>query len=83
MDRAVALTKNLVGVIYLWIGQLVLISKMDIVDRNLKVVDHLGDELVQEGCILFLLVYHDGKKGDAEEYRQSKSERQRRVKSSN
>lgn len=34
-DRAVALISDLAGVVYLWIGQLVLISKMDIVDRNL------------------------------------------------
>jgi hypothetical protein len=31
---------------YLWIRQFVLISNVDIIDRDLQVVDHLGDELV-------------------------------------
>jgi len=51
----------------LWIGQLVLVSKMDIVDRDLEVIDHLGDKLVQERCVFFFLVYHDDE--EASEYR--------------
>lgn len=41
---------------YFWIRELVLVAHMDVVDGNLEVVDNLGDELVQEGGVLFFLV---------------------------
>lgn len=41
---------------YFWIRELVLVAHMDVVDGDLKIVDNLRDELVQEGGILLFLV---------------------------
>jgi hypothetical protein len=57
MDRTVALALDLEDSPYLRIGQLVFISNVNIVDRNLQIVDHLGDSLVQERSVLLFLVY--------------------------